>query len=130
MILDVVCALIVNDQGKVLAARRSVHMDLPGKWEFPGGKVDPFEQAEESIIREIREELGIVIQISKTAPAHVHHYEKKSIRLIPFICKQLSGTVSLKEHESYGWFTVKQLSALAWAEADIPILNDYLRSLT
>ncbi|WP_069659720.1 (deoxy)nucleoside triphosphate pyrophosphohydrolase [Arcticibacter eurypsychrophilus] len=130
MVLDVVCALIIDKQGKVLAARRSKSMDLPGKWEFPGGKVEPFERAEESVIREIKEELDIVIEISKAGPAHLHHYEKKTIRLIPFICKQLSGTISLKEHESFGWFTTEQLRTLVWAEADIPILNDYINSLS
>ncbi|EOR95678.1 Mutator mutT protein (7,8-dihydro-8-oxoguanine-triphosphatase) [Arcticibacter svalbardensis MN12-7] len=130
MVIDVVCAIIIDEQGKVLAARRSKSMDLPGKWEFPGGKVEPFEQAEASIIREIKEELDIVIQTSKSGPAHIHHYKNKSIRLIPFICKQLSGTISLKEHETYGWFTSEQLKTLAWAEADIPILNDYISSLT
>ena len=130
MVLDVVCALIIDAQGKVLAAQRSRSMDLPGKWEFPGGKIELFEQAEESIVREIKEELDIVIEISEALLPHLHHYEKKSIRLIPFICKQLSGTISLKEHESFGWFTTEQLKTLAWAEADIPILNDYISSLT
>jgi len=127
MTIPVVCALIVNDDGRVLAARRSSSMDLPGKWEFPGGKVEPGETLQEALIREIKEELGIVVGISDTMSAHVHHYKEKSIQLIPFVCSVLSGEIILREHQSWNWFHRDELEQLDWAEADIPVLKEYLR---
>jgi len=126
MVIPVVCALIVNDDGRVLAARRSSSMDLPGKWEFPGGKVEPGETPQEALIREIKEELGVLIRISDTMSVHVHHYKEKSIQLIPFVCSVLSGEVSLREHQSWNWFHRDELEQLDWAEADIPVLKEYL----
>lgn len=126
MAIAVVCGLIVKDDGRVLAARRSSSMDLPGKWEFPGGKVEPGETPEEALIREVNEELGILVKISGTIPAHIHHYKEKSIKLIPFVCSVISGEVRLREHQSWNWFDHKKLGELDWAEADIPILKEYL----
>ena len=59
--LQVSCAIIERD-GLVLAARRSATMSLPLKWEFPGGKIDPGESPEECLVRELREELRILVQ--------------------------------------------------------------------
>lgn len=126
MLIDVVCALIVNDRGEVLAAQRSASMDLPGKWEFPGGKLDSGETPRQALVREIQEELDMSIAVQEELPASVHRYEKKSVRLIPFVCSILSGNISLKEHQAYGWFKHTELAALDWAEADIPILQHYL----
>ncbi|TNF39155.1 MAG: NUDIX domain-containing protein, partial [Cytophagales bacterium] len=68
-IIPVTCALIFSE-GKVLATRRSQTMDLPGKWEFPGGKVEEDESTEECLKREIQEELSIEIEIfEKLSPA-------------------------------------------------------------
>jgi len=126
MLIDVVCALIVNDRREVLAAQRSASMDLPGKWEFPGGKMGPGETPRQALVREIQEELDLAITVQEELPASVHQYEKKSIRLIPFVCSILSGNISLKEHQAYGWFRHTDLAALDWAEADIPILRQYV----
>ena len=126
MTIPVVCALIASDDGKVLAARRSSSMDLPGKWEFPGGKVEPGETPRKALIREIEEELGILVRISATMSANVHHYNEKTIKLIPFVCSIISGEVCLKEHQSWSWFDRDELEDLDWAEADIPVLKEYL----
>lgn len=126
MTIPVVCALIINEDGRVLAACRSSAMDLPGKWEFPGGKVEPGETTQEALIREIAEELGIVINITGGLTAQIHRYKEKSIQLIPFVCSVSSGVVTLREHQSWNWFNHDELEQLDWAEADIPILKEYL----
>lgn len=61
--IDVACAIIIDDEGKVLAAQRSESMSLPLKWEFPGGKLSKNETAEDCIVREIQEELNISVTI-------------------------------------------------------------------
>jgi 8-oxo-dGTP diphosphatase len=124
-ILPVTCAIIV-EEGMVLAALRGRQMHQSWKWEFPGGKVEENETPEACIIREIKEELNVEIQIKEELPAVEYHYPEKSIRLIPFICTITSGQVEAVEHEKASWFTPEQLQSLQWAEADTPVLKDFL----
>ena len=124
--IDVTCAIIWNDKGLVLATQRSERMKMPLKWEFPGGKVESAETFEECLLREIKEELGISLQLMEQLPAQIHHYPALSIRLIPFICKIARGEIELKEHACYRWFLLSDLPDLDWAEADLPVLMNYL----
>lgn len=101
-------------------------MPLPLKWEFPGGKIETGETAEECLIREIKEELNIEIEITGSLSPNDHQYPNKLIRLIPFICRQTCGDLALKEHAEYKWVDDKDLLDLDWAEADIPIVEQYL----
>ncbi|RQO74044.1 8-oxo-dGTP diphosphatase MutT [Pedobacter sp. KBW06] len=127
--IDVCCAIIVSEEGKILVAQRSARMLLPLKMEFPGGKIEPGESAEACLIREIKEELNVEIQILSERAAHQHVYPEFSIRLIPFVCRIIAGDVVLREHASYSWLETSALPACDWAAADIPIVNDYLDSL-
>ena len=113
----------------MLITQRSASMPLPFKWEFPGGKIEAGESAEECLIREIREELGIDIQIRETLPANEHQYPDKLIRLIPFICSQTAGEIYLKEHAEYRWQNAEALLEVDWAEADLPIVKHYLEKV-
>ncbi len=124
--IQVSCAIIVNSIGKVLVTQRSALMPLPLKWEFPGGKIEDNETAEECLIREIKEELNIEIEITGSLSPNDHQYPDKLIRLIPFICRQTGGEIVLKEHADYKWLDVKDLLDLDWAEADVPIVKRYL----
>ena len=124
--IKVSCAIIVNANGLVLVTQRSKKMPLPLKWEFPGGKIEENETAEECLIREIKEELNIEIEITGSLSPNDHKYPDKLIRLIPFICQQTGGEIVLKEHADYKWLDVKDLLDLDWAEADIPIVKQYL----
>lgn len=127
--IEVCCAIIVDEEGSVLVAQRSARMLLPLKMEFPGGKIEPGESAEACLIREIREELNVDIQILSERSAHQHVYPEFAIRLIPFVCRIIAGNVVLKEHASYSWMETSALPGCDWAAADIPIVNDYLDSL-
>jgi 8-oxo-dGTP diphosphatase len=125
-VVNVTCALIIDNQNRLFAAQRSSKMSLPLKWEFPGGKIESNESSEESLIREIKEELNIDIEIVKNLPSNIHAYPSIVIQLIPFICRQINGVITLKEHINYRWLTTNELLDLEWAEADIPILYYYL----
>jgi 8-oxo-dGTP diphosphatase len=125
-VIKVTCALIINNQSHILAAQRSQTMSLPLKWEFPGGKIEPGETAEDCLIREIKEELNIEIQIIKALPPNVHSYPKITIELIPFICTPVGDEIILKEHAQYRWLHKNELLALDWADADVPIVQHYL----
>ena len=127
--IDVTCALIIDNKNRLFAAQRSSIMSLPLKWEFPGGKVEQGESFEECLIREIKEELNIEIEIDKTLIPSTHSYPSVTVKLIPFICKQISGKIALKEHADFKWLNTNELLDLDWAEADIPILYQYLNYL-
>ncbi len=123
--IDVSCAIIVRD-GKILVARRSNKMEQAGLWEFPGGKVDAHESAADGLIREIKEELSVNIQITGSLTPIIHHYKNKTIRLIPFIATIADETPIAIEHERVEWFLPADLENLNWSPADIPILKEFL----
>jgi 8-oxo-dGTP diphosphatase len=127
--IDVTCALIIDEQNRLFAAQRSTNMTLPLKWELAGGKIEPNETAQQCLVREIKEELNIEIAIIKGLTPNVHRYPSITIKLIPFICKHIKGEIALKEHADFKWLNTNELLDLDWAEADIPILNQYLHDL-
>lgn len=127
--VNVSCAIILDGSGRVLVTRRSANMPLPFKWEFPGGKVEPGETPESCLVREIHEELDVEIEVLEQREPNIHNYGTKSIRLIPFTCRIISGEIHLKEHEAYRWLEPGGLSDLDWAEADVPIVKDFLKCL-
>jgi 8-oxo-dGTP diphosphatase len=124
--LQVTCA-IIEHEGKVLAARRGPGMQMPGCWEFPGGKLRPSEPPEQCIVREIREELAIEIRpLSRLEPS-THHYPRISITLLPFVCEFVSGSIQLADHSEARWCGPAELDGLQWCEADMPVLKAYLK---
>jgi 8-oxo-dGTP diphosphatase len=126
--LQVTCAIIERD-GLVLAARRSESMNMPHKWEFPGGKIQQSETKEACLEREIMEELGIVVSIVKPFPPNTHEYPETTVTLYPFLCRIESGVISLSEHSEVAWLTPDELLTFDWAEADIPIAENYILEL-
>ena len=126
-IIPVVCAIIEQDD-LVLCALRSEHMSLPGKWEFPGGKLELNELPEEALIREINEELNIEIRIVESLPIAKHAYvPEKIIQLIPFRCVIVSEQKpSATEHAELRWVKKDKLLQLDWAAADVPIVISLL----
>lgn len=124
-LIKVTCAIILFDE-KILVVQRSENMKLPLKWEFPGGKIEKEESEADCIIREIKEELNIEIElISRLTPSNFD-YANFSIQLIPFTAKYLAGNIKLTEHKQYQFLKKNELKDLDWAEADIPILKEYL----
>ncbi|WP_297338111.1 (deoxy)nucleoside triphosphate pyrophosphohydrolase [Algoriphagus sp.] len=121
--IAVSCALIVQD-GLVLAVKRSKKMDLAGFWEFPGGKVERDENPTQCLVREIKEELDLTIElVSKLTPV-IFDYPGKQVELIPFLARIKSGKILLREHENAAWLGQNELFKLNWAPADIPIVQE------
>lgn len=123
--LHVACAIIEKD-GMVFAARRGKSMSLPLKWEFPGGKLDDGESLEECLVREVMEELGIGIAVLRALTPVKHSYQQFDVTLYPFVCAKGAGDICLVEHAEAAWLRPDQLSGLDWAEADLPVLQEYL----
>lgn len=121
--IRVTCAIII-ESNRVLCAQRSENMSHPLLWEFPGGKIEAGETASACIIREIKEELNIEINILERLESHFHTYpQKQEIELIPFICSFIGSNIKLKEHKCIRWVLVKDLDKLDWAAADLPIVT-------
>ncbi|MBA4302905.1 MAG: hypothetical protein C0424_01635 [Sphingobacteriaceae bacterium] len=124
--LLVVCALLEHE-GKVLVARRGPSMRMAGYWEFPGGKVETNESAEAALVREIKEELGLEIEVGVALPASDWDDGKRHIRLLPFLCRLLRGELRLLEHDAIEWVAPHALMDRNWAPADIPVVQHFLK---
>lgn len=124
--INVTCAIIVKDD-KILVAQRSERMKLPLKWEFPGGKLEKNESEIECIKREIKEEINIDIEVVKKLSSSIYDYGTFKINLIPFIVKHISGGIRLSEHKDYKLLDKTELLNLDWAEADLPIVEEFLK---
>ena len=124
--VHVACALIERD-GLVLAAQRGAAMSLPLKWEFPGGKLEAGESAEECLRRELVEEMGVTVAVGRPLPLHTHAYDTFTVTLYPFVCTLKSEQITLHEHAAMIWLPPHELHTLDWLEADQPVLEGYVR---
>ena len=122
--LQVACAVVFDDQKRLLAVQRSATMALPMMWELPGGKIEPNEDAQTCIVREIKEELNLHLTVGESLPSVYFRYPEFDITLYP-----ITGTISdwstltLAEHNAYILLAEEKYQDLNWAPADIPILN-------
>src|SRR5690606_169813 len=123
--LHVTCA-IIEHKNKFLICQRSERMKLPLKWEFPGGKIEIGESKEECLKREIKEEMGLEIEVGSALPHVEHHYPEFSLRLYPFFCKWTGGALVIAEHAQVIWVSLDELKNYDWAEADLPIVRELL----
>jgi 8-oxo-dGTP diphosphatase len=123
-----VCAVIERD-GLVLLAQRPTDKHLPLKWEFAGGKVEPGEDAPTAILREIREELGCEIVITRALPRFEYDYTRVVIEMIPFVCALAPGSAEphAHEHVALAWVRPGELATYDLAPADLPVVADYLK---
>ena len=126
--IDVVCGIIVDESGRALACLRPPGKHLADKWEFPGGKVEPGETPEAALIRELGEELDVVVEILRPLTLVIWDYGRGPIRLIPFVCRIRTGEPKALDHAEVKWVESASLHELDWAEADGPILEEWMDS--
>ena len=121
--IQVVCAVIVNE-GEVLCMQRPFKgsPSTAGKWEFPGGKIEPGESAEQALARELREEMDYEVVIQRHLTTVYHEYTDFHITMQAFLCTATTRAFNRKEHISHIWLTPSQMPTLDWAAADAPIL--------
>lgn len=118
--IRVVCGVIFND-GRLLICRRKPDKVLGGYWEFPGGKIEIEEEPEESLKRELTEELQMKIFVEGHFKTVFHSYQHTEIELISYRCKFIESTFQMADHDSYEWVLPSQLLEWDLAPADIPI---------
>ncbi|MGY4475586.1 8-oxo-dGTP diphosphatase [Bradyrhizobium sp. USDA 3364] len=121
--LVVACALVDADK-RVLLAQRPEGKALAGLWEFPGGKIEPGERPEETLIRELHEEIGITVSEPCLAPLTFasHAYETFHLLMPLYICRRWEGMVVPREGQNLAWVRPNKLRDYPMPPADIPLL--------
>lgn len=129
--IEVVCAVIKNEKDEIFCCKRGPGRALEGYFEFPGGKVELNETHEETIIREIKEELKTDIlpirYICKSYYEYIELEKPFSITMYAYECKLINGDLELTEHTEKKWVKKEDLYNLKFANADLPII-DYIKN--
>jgi 8-oxo-dGTP diphosphatase len=122
-LLVAACALIDAD-GRVLIAQRPPGKAMAGLWEFPGGKIEADERPEQTLIRELNEELGIEVREDCLAPFTFasHVYTEFHLLMPLYLCRRWEGIASAREHSAIKWVKPKELASYPMPPADLPLI--------
>lgn len=123
-----VVAAVIRDGERVFATQRG-YGEFKDGWEFPGGKIEPGETAEEALVREIREELDTEISVGKLIDRIEYDYPTFHLSMDCFWCEILSGDPVLKEAEDAKWLTKETLDSVDWLPADITLIEQIREEL-
>ena len=123
LLLVAACALVDPD-GRVLLAQRPEGKSLAGLWEFPGGKVEPGETPEETVIRELQEEIAIETQAACLAPLTFASYSYETFHLLMplFVCRRYTGIARPREGQTLKWVQPRQMRDYPMPPADMPLI--------
>jgi 8-oxo-dGTP diphosphatase len=130
LVLVAACALIDTD-GRVLIAQRPEGKPMAGLWEFPGGKVEQGELPEQTLIRELKEELGITVSEACLAPLTFasHAYPDFHLLMPLFVCRRWEGTVTATEGQRLAWVRANRLRDYEMPPADVPLISHLIALL-
>lgn len=121
--IEVAAGIIQNGKtGKVLATQRG-YGEFRGKWEFPGGKLEPGEAREAALVRELREELAVNVRIESFLSTVEYDYPNFHLTMHAFLCSVESGEITLLEHQSAKWLSPGELREIEWLPADKELVN-------
>lgn len=127
-IVKVVAAIIIENE-KVFATQRG-YGEFKDGWEFPGGKIESGETAQDAIVREIKEELDTVVEVVELLDTVEYDYPQFHLSMDCFICKIKSGKLVLKEHEAVKWLTKETLESVEWLPADLGLIGKIKKYLS
>jgi 8-oxo-dGTP diphosphatase len=120
----VIVAAVIITAGRVLACERSSPPEAAGRWEFPGGKVEPGETDQQALARECAEELGVRVEVGPRVGPDVPLAHGRAVLRV-YAAELLGGDVpEALEHRSMRWLTVDQLDSVPWLPADVPIVAE------
>ncbi len=115
-------AILSSDKTQVLLALRSATQHQGNLWEFPGGKLEPFEAADAALVREISEEIGIHASELRELMVVEHEYSDKSVRLHVYVVNAFTGEPQGLEGQALRWVALSELDSVAFPEANLPIV--------
>lgn len=118
-----VTAAVIEEKGKVLIARRKPGRHMGGKWEFPGGKIEPGETPEESLARELEEELAIQARIGEYLCSALYEGDGVSLELLVFRVERIRGEPALIEHQEIRWVRPEELAVFDLADSDRKVVE-------
>ncbi|MED3954710.1 (deoxy)nucleoside triphosphate pyrophosphohydrolase [Priestia aryabhattai] len=122
-----VTAAIIKDKNRLLIAKRHSKDPLGGKWEFPGGKIEPGETPQDCLIREIKEELGVEVKIGPFYDDNVYNSQDHDIHLLFYWAEVIKGEVIRVVHDDLKWITIDELASFDFAPADIPVVKRLMK---
>lgn len=123
--IDVVCGVIEDGNGRLLACRRPPGKRLAGLWELPGGKLEHGESPAAALRRELHEELAVEVEVGAPLATVEHDYGDFAIRLHPLRCRITAGEPHPHEHAEIRWVAAAEIATLDWAAADLPVLREW-----
>ncbi|WP_419418473.1 8-oxo-dGTP diphosphatase MutT [Legionella sp. D16C41] len=124
MSIKVVVGVIINAQNKVLIAKRPSHVDHGGYWEFPGGKIEDLEIPYDALVREIKEEIGLLVQRAEFLIKIDYQYSVKRVTLLVYRITTFTGTPSCQEAQTdLRWVNLSELKDYTFPEANQSIIN-------
>jgi 8-oxo-dGTP diphosphatase len=124
----VVVGAALTREGRLLAARRSAPPELAGRWELPGGKVEPGESAECALVRELREELGVEAEPVERIPGEWPLKAELVLRV--WTARLLSGAPTpLEDHDELRWLAPDEIWDVEWLDQDVPAVMEVLRRM-
>jgi 8-oxo-dGTP diphosphatase len=130
IVLVAACALVDSD-GRVLVAQRPQGKPMAGLWEFPGGKVEHGERPEETLMRELKEELGITVSEACLAPLVFasHGYPDFHLLMPLYVCRRWDGSVTPREAQQLAWVKPNRLREYEMPPADVPLISHLMALL-
>jgi 8-oxo-dGTP diphosphatase len=120
--INVVAAIIQDEEGHVLATQRG-YGEYEGWWEFPGGKIEPGETHDVGLVREIWEELNVMIKINEWLCTIEYDYPTFHLTMHCALCHIVQGKVQLNEHLSAQWLSREELDTVQWLPADVEVIE-------
>lgn len=130
--VHVVVGLVFNEQKQILIAKRHAHQHQGGKWEFPGGKIEPNESLFDALRRELQEEVGICISKAQPFMTALYHYHDKSVVLHTFIVEKFEGQAQGLEQQPIEWVYPQEISTMSVPMANqiiVQALQEYVTPL-
>ena len=121
VVAAVICDSLQNPT-RILATARG-YGEFKGQWEFPGGKVEPGETARQALAREIREELGVRVDVGAFIDTIEYDYPSFHLRMDCFWCRVAEGTIVLNEAEAAKWLRKEELYSVHWLPADVTLIE-------
>lgn len=122
-LIDVACGVLVDGEGRLLIAQRPAGKIAAGKWEFPGGKIEPGETALEALKRELHEELGVDIRHARPLLRFRHEYSDRHVLLDTWLVDRWDGAPQSREQQAFAWRGLDRLDDLDLLPTVTPILS-------